>query len=159
MVTTFSFNTCRATIGDRMFGVAAACVWNGLSAPSRFLLKIQDKKQEKNLENTGHLKTYVATVPNEQSLQSEQLHAYLQMNELSIHGEEDYPVLIKTIIYNYYYHFTALWILSWTTRVSWYQKGKTKTNLDFLEQETVSGSGISWSICKSAPRPSQITSI
>jgi len=26
-----------------------------------------------------------------------------------------------------------------------------KTNLDFLEQETVSGSGISWAICKSAP--------
>jgi len=29
-----------------------------------------------------------------------------------------------------------------TTRVSRYQKGKT--NLDLLEQETVSGSGISW---------------
>jgi len=29
-------------------------------------------------------------------------------------------------------------ILSGTTRVSWYQKGKT--NLDLLEQETVSGS-------------------
>ena len=26
-----------------------------------------------------------------------------------------------------------------------------KTNLDLLEQETVSGSGISWAICKSAP--------
>jgi len=38
----------------------------------------------------------------------------------------------------------ALWILSGTTQVSWYQKGKTKTNLDFLEQETVSSSGISW---------------
>ena len=43
-----------------------------------------------------------------------------------------------------YNHFTDLWILSRTTRVRWYQKGKTKTNLDFLEQETVSGSGISW---------------
>jgi len=42
----------------------------------------------------------------------------------------------------------ALWILSGTTRVSWYQKGKTKTNLDFLEQETVSGNGISWALCK-----------
>jgi len=40
-----------------------------------------------------------------------------------------------------------------TTRVSWYQKGKTKNNLDLLQQETVSGSGISWAICKSAPRP------
>ena len=41
------------------------------------------------------------------------------------------------------------WILSRTTRVSRYQKGKT--NLDLLEQEIVSGSGISWAICKSAP--------
>jgi len=35
--------------------------------------------------------------------------------------------------------------------------GKTKTNLDFLEQETVSGSGIICAICKSAPQPRQIT--
>jgi len=45
----------------------------------------------------------------------------------------------------------TLWNLSGTTRVSRYQKGKTKTSLDFLEQETVSSSGISWAICKSAP--------
>jgi len=32
----------------------------------------------------------------------------------------------------------ATWTLSWTTRVSRYQKGKT--NLDLLEQEIVSGS-------------------
>jgi len=40
--------------------------------------------------------------------------------------------------------------LSRTTRVSRYQKGKTrkgKTNLDLLEQQTVSGSGICWAIC------------
>jgi len=40
--------------------------------------------------------------------------------------------------------------MSGTTRVSRYQKGKNqegKTNLDFLEQETVSGSGICWTIC------------
>ena len=42
-----------------------------------------------------------------------------------------------------------------TTRVSRYQKGKT--NLDLLEQEVLSGIGISWAICKSAPRPRQIT--
>jgi len=39
------------------------------------------------------------------------------------------------------------WNMSGTTRVSRYQKGKTrkvKTNLDLLEQEIVSGSGISW---------------
>jgi len=45
--------------------------------------------------------------------------------------------------------------LSQPTRVSWYQKGKT--SLDLLEQETVSGSGISWVICKSAPHSRQIT--
>jgi len=37
--------------------------------------------------------------------------------------------------------------MSGTTRVSRYQKGKTrkvKTNLDLLEQEIVNGSGICW---------------
>ena len=43
------------------------------------------------------------------------------------------------------------WILFGTTQVSRYQKGKT--NLDLLEQEIVSGSGICWAICKSAPHP------
>jgi len=45
--------------------------------------------------------------------------------------------------------------LSGTTRVSRYQKGKPICIL--LEQETVSGSGISWAICKSAPRSRQTT--
>jgi len=45
--------------------------------------------------------------------------------------------------------------LSGTTQVSRYQK--SKTNLDLLEQEIVSGSGISWAICKSAPLPRHIT--
>ena len=30
--------------------------------------------------------------------------------------------------------------------------GKSKMNLDLLEQKSVSGNGISWVICKSAPR-------
>jgi len=41
--------------------------------------------------------------------------------------------------------------MSGTTRVSRYQKGKTrqvKTNLDLLEQVIVSSSGICWAICK-----------
>jgi len=56
-------------------------------------------------------------------------------------------------------HTTVLllfWNFSGTTRVSRYQKGKTrkvKANLDLLEQEIVSGSGICWAICKSAPHP------
>ena len=44
---------------------------------------------------------------------------------------------------------------SGTTRVSRYQKGKPIWIL--LKQETVSGSGISWAICKSAPCSTQIT--
>jgi len=44
---------------------------------------------------------------------------------------------------------------SGTTQVSQYQKGKT--NLGFIKQEIVSGSGISWNILKSAPHPKQIT--
>jgi len=39
--------------------------------------------------------------------------------------------------------------LSGITWVCWYKKGKT--NLDLLEQDTVSGSGISWAMCTSAP--------
>jgi len=42
--------------------------------------------------------------------------------------------------------------LSGTTRVSRYQKAKT--SLDLQDQEVVSGNGISWAICKSAPRRS-----
>ena len=41
--------------------------------------------------------------------------------------------------------------MSGSTRVNRYQKGKikkVKTNLDLLEQEIVSGSGISWAICR-----------
>jgi len=45
--------------------------------------------------------------------------------------------------YYYYNHFTALWVLSGTTQVSWYQKGTTKTNLNFLEQETLAFCGTS----------------
>jgi len=41
------------------------------------------------------------------------------------------------IYYKYYYNrFTTLWILSGTTRVSRYQKGKTKTDLGFLERDS-----------------------
>jgi len=53
---------------------------------------------------------------------------------------------------------TALLELSGTTQVSRYQKGKIrkgKTNLDLLEEKTVSGSGICWAIRKSAPHPRQ----
>ena len=72
-------------------------------------------------------------------------------------------ILTKLRVLEYEYicdthtHTTVLLLfcnLSRTTRVSRYQKGKTrkvKANLDLLEQEIVSGSGICWAICKSAP--------
>ena len=47
------------------------------------------------------------------------------------------------------------WILFGTTRVSRHQKGNT--SLDLLEQEIVSGNGISRAICKYAPWPKHIT--
>jgi len=56
--------------------------------------------------------------------------------------------------YYYYIHLTVPWTLSGTARVSRYQKSKAK--LDLLEQEIVSGSGISWAICKCASHPRQI---
>jgi len=46
--------------------------------------------------------------------------------------------------------FLLYWNMSGTTLVSRYHKGKTrkvKANLDLLEQEIVSGSGICWTIC------------
>ena len=46
----------------------------------------------------------------------------------------------------------ACFTLSDVVVILMHQKGKT--NLDLLEQEIVSDSGIRWAICKSAPRPS-----
>jgi len=51
--------------------------------------------------------------------------------------EKKYP---SNNYYYYYNRFMALWILSGTTRVRWYEKGKT--NVDLLQQEIVFGSGI-----------------
>ena len=50
--------------------------------------------------------------------------------------------------------YLVIGLLSGNTRVSRCQK--SKTNLDFTEPRTVSGSGISWAIYKSAPHPRQI---
>ena len=55
--------------------------------------------------------------------------------------------------------FTALLYFVWDypdqpTPERYHQEGKTSR--DLLEQEIVSGSGISWAICKSAPRHASI---
>ena len=57
------------------------------------------------------------------------------------------------LIYTHTYTFNGPF--SGTTQVSRYQKGKPIWIL--LKQETVSGSGIHWAICKSAPRSRQTT--
>ena len=74
-------------------------------------------------------------------------HSTIQFNS--------YYCIIPNISYSYTTTTPVKDPLSWTIWRSQYQKGKT--NLDLLEQEIVSGSGISWTICKSAPRSRQIT--
>jgi len=65
-----------------------------------------------------------------------------------------YMFMLSHVVFNTHTHSFNV-PFSGTTRVSRYQKGKT--NLDLLKQETVSGSGVSWAICKSAPSSRQIT--
>ena len=60
-----------------------------------------------------------------------------------------------TVTHTYTTVLWPAWILSATNQVSRHQK--RKTNLDLLEQDIVSGSSISWAICKSAPWPRHIT--
>jgi len=99
---------------------------------------------------------------------SRELKVYCYMLKIVRHGERNGPpsttcsddddatcCATYVLHYNSYNRFTALWMLSGTTRMSQYQKGKT--NLDLLEQNIVNGSGIYWAICKSAPNPRQIT--
>jgi len=72
------------------------------------------------------------------------------MARISKHCQKD----IQSIQFNTHTHpFNGP--LSGTTQVSWYQKVKPMWIL--LKQDTVSGRGISWAICKSAPRSRQIT--
>jgi len=80
----------------------------------------------------------------------------------SVHSITDITPIIQIILHQHTHTHTTVLLLVWNmselTRVSRYQKGKTKkvkTNLYLLEQEIVSGSGICWVICKSAPHPRQ----
>jgi len=55
------------------------------------------------------------------------------------------PVKCNSHTHTHTTFLLLFWNMSGTTRMSRYQKGKTrkvKANLDLLEQETVSGSGI-----------------
>ena len=73
-------------------------------------------------------------------------------------NENQFLEIVNLTINTHTIVLLLFWNMSETTRVSRYQKGKTrksKTNLDLLEQEIVSDSGICWAICKSAPHPRQ----
>jgi len=95
-------------------------------------------------------------LPNE-SIKRPQLspgwHVYGIWAASFVTGQMPFILPTNRVTIRHYTHTTVLllfWNKSGTTRVSRYQKGKTrkvKTNLDLLEQEIVSGSGICWAIC------------
>ena len=68
---------------------------------------------------------------------------------------QNFAVRHKYIFITHTHTHTFNGPFSGTTRVSQYQKGKPVWVL--LQQETMSGSGISWAVCKSAPRFRQTT--
>jgi len=90
------------------------------------------------------------------------LSARRQVASSSAQGGRRKPGTAQVCTANFFFHFSKHHnqpfngLFSRTTWVSRYQKGKT--NLHFTgARVAVSGSGISWAICKSAPRSRQIT--
>jgi len=66
------------------------------------------------------------------------------------------PSAMLTILYDFLFAFRSNCVtILYHAPKRYNQEGKT--NVDLLEQEIVSGSGISWAICKSAPWPTHIT--
>ena len=63
----------------------------------------------------------------------------------------------KHYIINYLYHTHTCLTALFLGLPRWASTRKVKPMWILLKQETVSGSGISWTICKSAPRSRQIT--
>ena len=77
----------------------------------------------------------------------------LQVNRVP-QTQQNYRFRLHAKLHTHTTVLLLVWNMSGSTRVSRYQKGKTKkvkANLDLPEQEIVSGSGICWAICKSAP--------
>jgi len=88
--------------------------------------------------------------PDEISSSGSEDNADIQSSDVEFKGMQ--PSLIFIVINTHTFNGP----LSGTIRVSRYQKDK-KTIWILQKQETVSGSGISWAICKSAPRSRQIS--
>ena len=81
-----------------------------------------------------------------------------QVTELKTQLDKvSFVIWIFHYYYYYYIHLTAFFQDKPGKPAPEKQNHSGKTNLDLLEQETVSGSGISWAICKCAPRSRQIT--
>ena len=81
------------------------------------------------------------------------LFKFLSISSVVLYVLKSLWEYITNFILNHTHPFNSPF--SGTTRVSRYQKGKRIWIL--LKQETVSSSGISWAICKSAPCSRQIT--
>jgi len=86
--------------------------------------------------------------PNQQRQNTEDSSRYAWQCRINFKLTKVHEVLIITTLQPFYGPLDFVW----TTRLSQHPKSKTKTNLDFLEQESVSGNGVSWPICKSASR-------
>ena len=80
-----------------------------------------------------------------------QLHLFWTRS-MKIKRQLDNPIVHITVRYTHAHPFSGPF--SGTTRVSQYQKGTIWIS---LKQEKVSGSGMSWAICKSAPCSRLIT--
>jgi len=85
----------------------------------------------------------------------ELLYREITLCIFDLHSTVSMLIVTHTHTHTHTHRFRLSLILSRTIRVSWHREGKT--NLDLLEQEIVSGSGISWAICKSTPWPKHIT--
>jgi len=79
---------------------------------------------------------------------------------LALHRQSNYEKFFNYLSINTFYfvinkhtHLTALYL----GLPGWAGTRKVKPISVLLKQDTVSGSGISWAICKSAPRSSKIT--
>ena len=84
---------------------------------------------------------------------------YVMLHMLMVHK---HGCLLSVLLLKPWSHWTISYIHTRLTALCpglprWAGTRKVKPIWILLKQETVSGSGISWAICKSAPRPRQIT--
>ena len=107
------------------------------------------------LSTAAHTYTHTRSSTTEGGKCFQQLHTYA--HTCSTHNVSSVnSTVIEITTLNHLQHHPLKCPLSRTTWVSWYRKVKP-VNVDLLKQETVSGSDISWTVCKSAPHFRQVT--